>query len=39
MTAEEWRKSRPGVLPTARYAEGQIRSWDKQQAGGRPAAA
>jgi len=39
MTAEEWRKSRPGVLPIARYAEGQIRAWDKQQAAVPPPAA
>jgi hypothetical protein len=33
MTAAEWQKNRPGVLPIARYAEAQIRAWDKKQAG------
>lgn len=33
MTAAEWQKSRPGVLPIARYAEAQIRAWEKKQAG------
>ena len=33
MTAEEWQKNRPGVLPLARYAEAQICAWDKKQAG------
>lgn len=31
MTAAEWQKNRPGVLPIARYAEGQIRAWEKKQ--------
>src|ERR1700722_17448629 len=31
MTAEEWTKSRPGVLPIAKYAEKQILNWDKAQ--------
>ena len=31
MTAEEWVKSRPGVIPIAKYAEKQILSWDKAQ--------
>jgi RimJ/RimL family protein N-acetyltransferase len=37
MTAAEWQKFRPGVLPIAKYAEAQIRAWDqKQQAGPAP---
>jgi RimJ/RimL family protein N-acetyltransferase len=31
MTAAEWQQHRPGVLPIARYAEAQIRAWDKKQ--------
>jgi RimJ/RimL family protein N-acetyltransferase len=37
MTAAEWQKNRPGVLPIARYAEGQIRDWGQKQAGAPPA--
>jgi hypothetical protein len=31
MTADEWVKNRPGVLPIAKYAEKQILAWDKAQ--------
>jgi len=31
MTAEEWSQNRAGVLPIARYAEKQIRAWEKGQ--------
>jgi len=31
MTAEEWTKSRAGVLPIARYAEKQILTWEKSR--------
>ncbi len=31
MTADEWVKNRPGVLPIAKYAEKQITAWDKAQ--------
>ena len=32
MTAAEWARNRPNVLPIARYAEKQIRAWDAAQA-------
>jgi RimJ/RimL family protein N-acetyltransferase len=38
MTAAEWQAGRPGVLPIAKYAEAQIRAWDKKQAGVAPPA-
>ena len=39
MTAAEWQKFRPGVLPIAKYAEAQIRAWDlTKQAGPVPPA-
>ena len=31
MTAAEWAQNRAGVLPIARYAEKQIRAWEKTQ--------
>jgi RimJ/RimL family protein N-acetyltransferase len=31
MTAAEWQKNRPNVLPIAKYAEAQIRAWEKKQ--------
>jgi RimJ/RimL family protein N-acetyltransferase len=31
MTAEEWVKNRPRVLPIAKYAEKQIQAWEKLQ--------
>jgi RimJ/RimL family protein N-acetyltransferase len=31
MTADEWVKGRPGVIPIAKYAEKQILAWDKAQ--------
>jgi RimJ/RimL family protein N-acetyltransferase len=36
MTAEEWSKSRAGVLPIAKYAEKQIQAWEKAQPPGAP---
>jgi RimJ/RimL family protein N-acetyltransferase len=32
MTAAEWQKNRPVVVPIARYAEAQIHAWGKKQA-------
>jgi len=31
MTADDWAKSRPKLLPLAKYAEAQIRDWEKAQ--------
>jgi RimJ/RimL family protein N-acetyltransferase len=38
MTAAEWQKNRPNVLPIARYAEAQIRAWEQKQAAAPPPA-
>jgi RimJ/RimL family protein N-acetyltransferase len=31
LTAEDWRRVRPGLLPMARLAESQVREWEKAQ--------